>query len=121
MKRHRDLELSSGTSAVLGSPCGYLVERLAIEVASVGGVGRHEALGRHVRVRVVYRRRHGRFAGEVAAMSRVADEWRVRLCRTAVRLAARPRRYSPTHHLSCLFYTSPSPRDRQKSRMPSSA
>ena len=25
------------------------------------------------------------------------------------------------HHLSCLLYTSPSPRDRQKSRMPSSA
>ena len=26
-----------------------------------------------------------------------------------------------THHLICLLYTSPSPRDRQKSRMPSSA
>ena len=25
------------------------------------------------------------------------------------------------HYLSCLLYTSPSPRDRQKSRMPSSA
>ena len=25
------------------------------------------------------------------------------------------------HHWSCLLYTSPSPRDRQKSRMPSSA
>ena len=25
------------------------------------------------------------------------------------------------HHQSCLLYTSPSPRDRQKSRMPSSA
>ena len=27
----------------------------------------------------------------------------------------------PTHHTPCLLYTSPSPRDRQKSRMPSSA
>ena len=26
-----------------------------------------------------------------------------------------------THSLHCLLYTSPSPRDRQKSRMPSSA
>ena len=26
-----------------------------------------------------------------------------------------------TNHKSCLLYTSPSPRDRQKSRMPSSA
>ena len=26
-----------------------------------------------------------------------------------------------TYHLICLLYTSPSPRDRQKSRMPSSA
>ena len=26
-----------------------------------------------------------------------------------------------TRHMSCLLYTSPSPRDRQKSRMPSSA
>ena len=26
-----------------------------------------------------------------------------------------------THHKVCLLYTSPSPRDRQKSRMPSSA
>ena len=25
------------------------------------------------------------------------------------------------HHVTCLLYTSPSPRDRQKSRMPSSA
>ena len=25
------------------------------------------------------------------------------------------------HHINCLLYTSPSPRDRQKSRMPSSA
>ena len=25
------------------------------------------------------------------------------------------------HNMSCLLYTSPSPRDRQKSRMPSSA
>ena len=27
----------------------------------------------------------------------------------------------PVHHETCLLYTSPSPRDRQKSRMPSSA
>src|SRR5678810_834498 len=27
----------------------------------------------------------------------------------------------PNHHITCLLYTSPSPRDRQKSRMPSSA
>ena len=30
-------------------------------------------------------------------------------------------RASVIHHLICLLYTSPSPRDRQKSRMPSSA
>ena len=29
--------------------------------------------------------------------------------------------YTAVHHQSCLLYTSPSPRDRQKSRMPSSA
>ena len=27
----------------------------------------------------------------------------------------------PFHHMSCLLYTSPSPRDRTRSRMPSSA
>ena len=31
------------------------------------------------------------------------------------------RAYSAFHHMACLLYTSPSPRDRQKSRMPSSA
>ena len=30
-------------------------------------------------------------------------------------------RLHPTDYLGCLLYTSPSPRDRQKSRMPSSA
>ena len=30
-------------------------------------------------------------------------------------------KYSPSLYTSCLLYTSPSPRDRQKSRMPSSA
>ena len=30
-------------------------------------------------------------------------------------------RHSAAHLLACLLYTSPSPRDRQKSRMPSSA
>ena len=29
--------------------------------------------------------------------------------------------YGPSAHIPCLLYTSPSPRDRQKSRMPSSA
>ena len=29
--------------------------------------------------------------------------------------------YDSKHYWSCLLYTSPSPRDRQKSRMPSSA
>ena len=29
--------------------------------------------------------------------------------------------YEAENHMSCLLYTSPSPRDRQKSRMPSSA
>ena len=32
-----------------------------------------------------------------------------------------PRTEMPRHLASCLLYTSPSPRDRQKSRMPSSA
>ena len=31
------------------------------------------------------------------------------------------KRHGPNDHKSCLLYTSPSPRDRQKSRMPSSA
>ena len=39
-------------------------------------------------------------------------------------LFALPGAFTPTcsaKHLPCLLYTSPSPRDRQKSRMPSSA
>ena len=32
-----------------------------------------------------------------------------------------PLQFSETEDLDCLLYTSPSPRDRQKSRMPSSA
>ena len=32
-----------------------------------------------------------------------------------------PKRFADTVILACLLYTSPSPRDRQKSRMPSSA
>src|SRR5674476_1360853 len=35
--------------------------------------------------------------------------------------ARRPIIYFDQDHLTCLLYTSPSPRDRQKSRMPSSA
>ena len=31
------------------------------------------------------------------------------------------RQYKPADFIACLLYTSPSPRDRQKSRMPSSA
>ena len=34
---------------------------------------------------------------------------------------ARPLYYWARHLVGCLLYTSPSPRDRQKSRMPSSA
>ena len=45
-------------------------------------------------------------------------EWRV-----TGQLADRPTRGQPSRGqaYSCLLYTSPSPRDRQKSRMPSSA
>ena len=32
-----------------------------------------------------------------------------------------PRKGAEVAHITCLLYTSPSPRDRQKSRMPSSA
>ena len=39
--------------------------------------------------------------------------------RYALRLMAELARYAPG--TTCLLYTSPSPRDRQKSRMPSSA
>ena len=42
------------------------------------------------------------------------------LCRTAVDTGYHLVR-SPTGKCICLLYTSPSPRDRQKSRMPSSA
>ena len=35
--------------------------------------------------------------------------------------SAYPEKQAPTTSLGCLLYTSPSPRDRQKSRMPSSA
>ena len=43
--------------------------------------------------------------------------------RTALRLALHLLKQPVDHtqSLSCLLYTSPSPRDRQKSRMPSSA
>ena len=92
-----DLELAGGTSAILGSPWRYLVDRLAVEVTSVGGVRRHLTLRRHVRVRVVYHGRRGRLAGEVAALSRVADKRRVGQCWPRVRLAARSRRWSTTH------------------------
>ena len=36
-------------------------------------------------------------------------------------LATVGKRYKPVQNEDCLLYTSPSPRDRQKSRMPSSA
>ena len=39
---------------------------------------------------------------------------------TAIMLKAEEKGISPEQHI-CLLYTSPSPRDRQKSRMPSSA
>ena len=92
-----DLELSGGSSSILGPPGGHLVERLAVEVAPVGGVGRHGSGGRDVRVGVVDERRRGRLAREVAAVGRVADERRVGLRRTRVRLAARPHRCVHTH------------------------
>ena len=38
------------------------------------------------------------------------------------RLVLKTGAHVPAHqHMNCLLYTSPSPRDRQKSRMPSSA
>ena len=40
---------------------------------------------------------------------------------TAVKLKAGLLLYAPVAATACLLYTSPSPRDRQKSRMPSSA
>ena len=46
--------------------------------------------------------------------------WRRRL-HTGVRTRALPHRIDVGLYISCLLYTSPSPRDRQKSRMPSSA
>ena len=87
-RRHSNLELSGRTSAVLGSAGGRLVERLAVEVAAVGGVGRHLTLGRDVRIGMVFLR-DGLFARVVAAVRRVADERRVRLGRALVRLTAR--------------------------------
>ena len=38
-----------------------------------------------------------------------------------IKYLAKHNHWSPFGHCSCLLYTSPSPRDRQKSRMPSSA
>ena len=53
--------------------------------------------------------------GPTGAVAKPADE--------VARLAFRPlvESYNSTNVFICLLYTSPSPRDRQKSRMPSSA
>ena len=48
----------------------------------------------------------------MAARRDQVEAWRARVDALAVR---------PVHVLSCLLYTSPSPRDRTRSRMPSSA
>ena len=39
----------------------------------------------------------------------------------SVPIGLMPKAHAPREQFSCLLYTSPSPRDRQKSRMPSSA
>ena len=52
--------------------------------------------------------------GDVEKYDDVQRKWLVRLHRREVAIA-------PMSFSYCLLYTSPSPRDRQKSRMPSSA
>ena len=59
---------------------------------------------------------------ELGADDYIAKPFHVR--EVIARVRAVLRRYEagvPGHALACLLYTSPSPRDRQKSRMPSSA
>ena len=57
-------------------------------------------------------------AAPLALDERVAGQ---ALARDAVGVAERDRAAVDVEPLVCLLYTSPSPRDRQKSRMPSSA
>ena len=47
--------------------------------------------------------------------------FRVNYTITEIDADGNPVEGTTTHHHTCLLYTSPSPRDRQKSRMPSSA
>ena len=60
----------------------------------------------------------------LAVSKEVEDEWNIHWLGVSQRLDASfiPEKYNlRTLNINCLLYTSPSPRDRQKSRMPSSA
>ena len=52
---------------------------------------------------------------------RIQQERHVRKYHVTEAMSELELRYGPKAVLTCLLYTSPSPRDRQKSRMPSSA
>lgn len=90
----RNLELAGGASTVFGPPCGRLGQRLSVEVAAIRRVAGHVTLRGDVRVRVMQLGRSGRLAGEVTTSGCVADERRVRLRWSRVRLTARPHRCS---------------------------
>ena len=67
-----------------------------------------------------------RSAGAIRTQVRAATPWVVRCCATAVVAASVSSiswaaQVAMTTTCSCLLYTSPSPRDRTRSRMPSSA
>ena len=61
----------------------------------------------------------GAFAEKLGQWIDFADA--IALCAVHNGATATPTREPSTVHSDCLLYTSPSPRDRQKSRMPSSA
>ena len=65
--------------------------------------------------------RAARMAGSQGLKVGIAESWSLGV--TCVNRGCVPKKlYSyAAHFSSCLLYTSPSPRDRQKSRMPSSA
>ena len=63
------------------------------------------------------------YAGDV--FTNMSMEGRMTVCNLSIEMGARGGMIAPDKktfdYISCLLYTSPSPRDRQKSRMPSSA
>ena len=63
----------------------------------------------------------GNYHSVARALQHAAPEADVKLCQSAREIDAADRVVFPGQGAICLLYTSPSPRDRTRSRMPSSA